>query len=417
MLFSQEERISLLLAFSFFLRIIFIFLYDISAPPVSWGDDFSYDHIAYQVVVNHSYENTWFPPGYPLFLALIYSIFDRNFAVVRLIQGFLGVVTCFITYLLGKKTFNEKTGLLAAFLLSCYPGHLYMSWRLMPEISYMLVVALSVLVAISLLEKQTNFFAVILGLLLGFSNLLKSNLIIFPVILIILIGIKLWPHKKKLVRLVVLLVTSFLLITLAGPIVNLIRFGQIVLLPTNAGHTLWWSNNPLANGYFIKGERHAEGRTFIKQYGFEEKLQEGNNIQRDKIYRQIAVLWILDNPKRFFLLCLKKLNNAFGFVPQSVVFEGNLLTRLGHILSFGFIFPFALGGIISSLYLRHLRQSCATYYSVLISYAVMVLIFYGTPRFTLIIIPYLLIFASYAILACYTWLSRSGNIRVNKLLP
>jgi 4-amino-4-deoxy-L-arabinose transferase-like glycosyltransferase len=119
MLFSQEERISLLLAFSFFLRIIFIFLYDISAPPVSWGDDFSYDHIAYQVVVNHSYENTWFPPGYPLFLALIYSIFDRNFAVVRLIQGFLGVVTCFITYLLGKKTFNEKTGLLAAFLLSC----------------------------------------------------------------------------------------------------------------------------------------------------------------------------------------------------------------------------------------------------------------------------------------------------------
>jgi 4-amino-4-deoxy-L-arabinose transferase-like glycosyltransferase len=414
MIFFQKERISLLLAFSFLLRIIFIFLFGIAAPPVSWGDDFSYDNIAHRLVTNHSYENTWFPPGYPLFLALIYSIFDRNFIVVRIIQAFLGVVTCFITYLLGKKTFNENIGLLAAFLLSCYPGHLYMSWRLMPEIAYILVIAISILVTISLLEEPTNFYAAILGLLLGFSNLLKSNLIIFPVILVIFLGVKFWPPRKKLVSLVILLITSFLLVTLAGPIVNLMRLGKIVLLPTNAGHTLWWSNNPLANGYFIKAEQHIEGRTFIKQYGFEEKLQEANEIQKDRIYRQIAVLWIRDNPQKFFALCLKKLNNAFGFFPQAVVFEGNRLAKLGHILSFWFIFPFALGGIISSLYLR---QPCAAYYAILISYTLMVLIFYGTPRFTLIIIPYLLIFASYAILACYSWLSRSRNIRANNLLP
>jgi hypothetical protein len=50
-------------------------------------------------------------------------------------------------------------------------------------------------------------------------------------------------------------------------------------------------------------------------------------------------------------------------------------------------------------------------YVVLLSYVPTVLLFYGTPRFTLLIFPELLIFASFALLAAYDYLVGSPRLR------
>jgi len=54
------------------------------------------------------------PPGYPMFIAAIYSIFGiDNYLAVYIFQAILSTLTCFYIYKLSKKIFNEKVALLS----------------------------------------------------------------------------------------------------------------------------------------------------------------------------------------------------------------------------------------------------------------------------------------------------------------
>jgi hypothetical protein len=104
----------------------------------------------------------------------------------------------------------------------------------------------------------------------------------------------------------------------------------------------------------------------------------------------------------------KKLNNAFGLFPRAQVFvEDSLARRIVHLLTYGPVALFALGGMIVSL--RRWR-ACSVLYVVVLSYLPTVLLFWGSPRYTLMIIPELLIFASFAIVGVYTYIIGSNRL-------
>jgi hypothetical protein len=149
------------------------------------------------------------------------------------------------------------------------------------------------------------------------------------------------------------------------------------------------------------------GQAFIAAHGFGERLAQADAFERDRLFRTLALLWIRENPRQFLVLCLKKLNNAFGFFPRAVTFEGNRTTQVVHLLSYGVIAPFALAGLIGSL--RRWR-ACSLLYAVLASYVLMVLVFYGTPRFTIIVMPVLIVFASSAMLAGVQCLAQAQSV-------
>ncbi len=52
--------------------------------------------------------------GYTLWLTLIYSIFGRSMLVPRIFKGLMSAYMCVLIYKLGKRTFGERTGRLAA---------------------------------------------------------------------------------------------------------------------------------------------------------------------------------------------------------------------------------------------------------------------------------------------------------------
>lgn len=78
----------------------------------------TYDGIATTVVAEHHHGNTWYPPGYPLFLAVIYTLFGPKVIILRIIQAVVGALTCVVTYLLARRLFNEREGVLAYYWLS-----------------------------------------------------------------------------------------------------------------------------------------------------------------------------------------------------------------------------------------------------------------------------------------------------------
>ena len=59
--------------------------------------------------------------GYPLWLMLVYTVFGRNLLVPRILKGLMSAYLCVLVYKLGKRTFGESTGRLAAVLCVFMP--------------------------------------------------------------------------------------------------------------------------------------------------------------------------------------------------------------------------------------------------------------------------------------------------------
>jgi 4-amino-4-deoxy-L-arabinose transferase-like glycosyltransferase len=378
-------------ATSLAVRVMFILASGAGAPPTEWGDDPYYDSIATRLVTDHEYVNTWYPPGYPLFLALIYSIVGRSLAIVRLVQAALGAATCVLTYRLGTKVFDDRVGRLAGALLAFYPGHAYMSWRIMGEALFIFLLVLGLNVAVGLARRPRLRSVVALGLVVGGAQLVKSNLFVFPVLLVAWAALGLSGSVWQRLALAGGLAATVLLVSLATPVANyLSTAGGWATLPGNAGHTFWFANNPLADGYYIDAEKEPAGRAFIEAHGFTERLAQADEFERDRLYGALGWLWIREEPGRFLVLCLKKLNNAFGLFPRAAALRGNPSAQAVHLLSYGLIAPFAVAGMVGA---RRHRRACLPLFLALLGYVLMVLVYYGTPRFTIIVMPVLIVFA------------------------
>lgn len=373
-------------------RVGFAFASGIDSAPVAWGDDDAYHRIAESIAFSGVYDDAWFPPGYPLVMAGLYKIFGSHVEVVRLFQAVLGAFTCVIVYRLGLRAFGAPVAWLSAFGLALLPGHAYMSWRLMAETSYIFLVTASALLALEFLDEPRIRRGLLLGATLGLANAFKSNLIIFPFVLIAATALVFLRRDPVPLRPWAMLVAAFAVASLITPAGNLIASGgKSALLPANAGHTLFFANNPVANGYFADLTRTPYGKEVVASHGYADEMAVADARERDRIYMRLGVAWIQEHPLSFVKLCGQKLLNAFGPFPRAEVFEGNRMARVVHVLTFASVIPLALLGVAMTV--SHARRLLPLYL-VLGSYTVMVLIFYGTPRFTLVVMPCLLLFAS-----------------------
>jgi 4-amino-4-deoxy-L-arabinose transferase-like glycosyltransferase len=382
-------------------RIVFILAYGAGAEPVKWGDDHAYDTIAMRLVTKHEPGNNFYPLGYPLFLALIYHVLGRHLFLVRLIQGVLGAATCLLTYRVGSKVLGDLVGRLAGVLCVFYPGLVYMSWRIMAETLFIFLIMWGLNTAIRMARRPALREALMLGLIVGIAQLVKSNLYVFPEFLVAWSALSLSGSVRRRLILASVLAGSFLLVSSIIPVVNLLSSSAgASVMPGNAGYTLWEANNPvapMANGGSVLAESEPAGKAFIEAQGFTVRLAQANDVERNRLYGYLGLAWIRENPVRFAVLCLKKLNNAFGLFPHAVTFEGSRATETVHLLSYGLIAPFALLGIVTT---RRHWLICVPLFLVLLSYVFMVLLFYGTPRYTVIVMPVLIVFASSALWTC-----------------
>jgi hypothetical protein len=454
----RERRLLLaLFGLALLLRCGFSLVYGLGAPPARWGDDAEYDAIASHLVFGHHYQNNWFPPGYPFFLAMVYSLFGHSFAAVRLVQAVLGAASCCVVYLVGRDAFGRAVGWFAGLALAFWPGHIYMSWRLMSETLFTLLIACAVFTARPLLAAASTRregapspdgarpvqhpirLGAVLGLTLGASALVKSNLVLFAALAIgwLLVGGIFWRRRESIARNAALdapidrhaalgapndrhaaldvpvdhrwrqrwapaaaALAAFLAMLLANPLANRLSLaaggatGPVALTPGNAGPTLWWSNNPLADGYFVDPDDTAAGRSFIARHGLARAMRDPNPFVRDAAQRRLAFAWIRENPGDFGVLVLRKLWNAYGPTPHAAVLSQSSFAQVLQLITWSALLPAALAGIALS---RRRWRAALPLYLVLAASVLTTVVFYGTPRFTLPVAPYLLVFAGYSL--------------------
>lgn len=356
----------------------------------------------------------------PLYLylhVLFFKLYGPNWEALAIFQIFLGSLSCLLVFLIGEKIFGKTVGLVAALILIFYANLSLIELTLEPEA---LVLFLNSLIVFFLLKikgetksGQDIWKWLVSGGLIGLAAITKPNaLLILPVAIIFNWRLSAAPaFKIKSTLLILLGVAIFLMpVTLR----NYFKFNDFILVTADSGKVFFHGNGPGATGM---------ERADLPQQGFVEEAQEepdyahalfrrvarnlsGQNLKPSecsRFWKNQALEHMKKNVKDALILEFKKA--VFFFSNYEVHDIDSLYNYYRKIKKWPFI-PY---GIISSLSIlgmwlaRPKIKDAFLLYSMVVVYFLTVLIFFAASRYRLPAVPFLSLFAGYAITSFISW--------------
>jgi 4-amino-4-deoxy-L-arabinose transferase-like glycosyltransferase len=122
-------------------------------------------------------------PLYPLMIGGIYWLFGEQAALVLIVQCVLLAATCVLVFDIGRRTFNERTGWIAAILCALNPMVLRYVADLQLETLLTFLFTLTVWFSVRFYARPTILGAVLVGLSAGLGSLTKSVVLPWPFVL------------------------------------------------------------------------------------------------------------------------------------------------------------------------------------------------------------------------------------------
>ena len=131
-------------------------------------------------------------PGYPIFLATIFSIVGERYSFIILIQILLGVGTVYLTYHIAAHLWNRKIGVCAGILLSLDLASFISAHQILTETLFTFTFVLTLLIGMSCISRprRLSYKCVLYSLLLALVTLIRPiiyygmvfSLLFFPII-------------------------------------------------------------------------------------------------------------------------------------------------------------------------------------------------------------------------------------------
>jgi hypothetical protein len=118
---------------------------------------------------------------------------------------------------------------------------------------------------------------------------------------------------------------------------NYARFGQVVLLNTNAGFAFFWANHPIYGDRFVAVLTEPSYVDLVPP-----ELRPLNEAALDSALLRRGFGFVLDDPARYVRLSISRVPVYFMFWPTA---ESGALSSAVRVLSFGVALPFMLGGL------------------------------------------------------------------------
>lgn len=190
------------------------------------------------------------PPGYPYFLGLVYKLTGCSYLWARIIQMLLGLLTCFIAFLLGRKWFGSSVGLIFAGLMSCYWSFIYFEGEFLEPVLLNLLGLLLVYELTLWTEGITFRRALLTGLITGVFALVRPNILLFVPFALFW---ALWVMRRRGDTRPIWIAAIGLMIGISLPILpatirNYVVAHDFVPISSNGGINLYIGNNEYANG-------------------------------------------------------------------------------------------------------------------------------------------------------------------------
>jgi 4-amino-4-deoxy-L-arabinose transferase-like glycosyltransferase len=330
-------------------------------------------------------------PFYPYLLSIIFRVFGESLVNVFVIQTLMGGCIVALIYLIGKRAFSERAGLIAALLCLLYAPFTFYETKVLTTVTEMLL-GLLFIHQLDRAEQEGNIYCWIIGgVLLGFAIICRPQYLLAPP----LIAVSYLFQRRRQLENAVLPLTAVCLIPClvigAVTVRNLIVGKDFVLISSSGGVTFAQGNNAMARGSMVvlpgfsgsaEKQKDEEKRIAEKKLG-----QVLKPSQRSAFWLGQTFEYIWKHP----LIYLKLLLNKLLLVFNSRELGSNHLLSIDEALTpclrlaclpFGFIMGWAVPGFF--LLFRSERCAtalCATFIIALLA----LLIFYVTTRYRMIL--------------------------------
>ena len=256
---------------------------------------------------------TYRPPGYPLFLGMIYYVFGHSRVTARRIQTIFSALTCVFIFVIASKIFDVKVGLVSALIAAWYPPFIQLSTRLLTETLFMFLLYFFVLLALRMVERPEIKRMVLCGIILGLAVITRP--VIIPLIPMLFVWLYFSKNfrKRYLVFSGVLLV-SFLTILLPILVKNYQIHKKFILISTHDGVTF---HDGLLHVPSLKNKEILLSKSEIRAMGLSET-------EERKFFYQISIGYLKKYPSEIPKIIQSKIKRLFFF------FKGERKFRLFH---------------------------------------------------------------------------------------
>lgn len=356
-------------------------------------------------------------PLYPYFLGIIYSIFGDGPVAPRIIQSILGSLSAVLVYLITRDIINRRAGLIAGLISALYSLLFYFDNELLITSLFTFLMLLSFRVVLKTTANSPVLRYLMIGLLIGLTALARPTvMIIVPVVLLHLLIANYRAVTAKSGRLLnlIIIMAGMLAVILPIAIRNYAVSGDPVMISYQGGVNFWIGNNAEADGKTAGAPGHFKAVNEYQdnvKYSSERvaEMRTGREMTPSEIssyWFNQAFQWIGNNPVEFIELSLKKLYylwNAYEIESNRDIYTMRsdswlLRTLLWHGppgFPFGLLAPLAIVGLYFACRSSDRRWHLIA--GILLSYQLVLILFFVTARFRVPTLPLLIILAVLAI--------------------
>lgn len=342
----------------------------------------------------------WRPPGYPFFLAFLYSIFGVSVTAAAYAQAALGALSVLLLAAFGSLVAGRREGLVAGLLAAVYPGFFWTARLLLSENLSLPLTLASLCAALMLVRTRRVGWAAALGLLSGAGALVRGANLAVAGLLIAWVLFCEWRRPRaewgRVGAALLVFVAGLLLLVLPWTARNYTVFRRLVPIATQDGLTFYASYwPPEKNGRLIWGALPGEEDPAVA-----EAQRAGDEVAVSKRLQVVALGRLREQPGRFFSVLPSKL------ISLAAPFDWELFPHApGQSRSPNPVYALVLiPAMLGVLVLRRRRAEWrGLLWVVPAAVLVQAVVFYGSPRFRLPAETSALVWAAVALVWLWDW--------------
>jgi 4-amino-4-deoxy-L-arabinose transferase-like glycosyltransferase len=397
MYWKSSRFVLLLFVLAFALRAALVLaLRDVHTGPqgIASADDVEFNNLALRVSQGEGYvgdqgqPTSFRAPGWPLFLAGIYSLAGPCVPLVYAVLCLLGAFACVLTYLLARELVAEGPARAAGFLAAFYLPHIYFSAGFHSEALFVPCLTMGIWLFLKARQRSSMILLVLAGLTLSWATLTRPfALLIWPIMLAIL-ALAPSPRWSRLPK-ILAFTAAFFACIIPWTIRNQQVHGRFVLIATNGGSTFYGGNNErVAHEFRQLGSWLSTGELPHRDWIDAAPTE----VEHDKREWQLGLDWMRDHPATVPLLAVCKLARLILWLPD---FEGG--TRWYYAVRLLGYAPFLILmilGLWRGLRSFGLNWDWLIVHGTLMATVATALLFWGSPRFRDANMPFLMLYAA-----------------------
>jgi len=347
---SKDVRLGLIVLFlGIFIRALYLYQSrdnpTFSVPVV---DSMTYDQLARKLVEEKAMTVRFFWQQffYPYFLSVVYFFSNSSIVCVKLVQIFLGGITCVLTYRLGKRLFGRPAGFISACIMVFYGPLIFFECELLDAGWATFWAVMLIWFFLMAAEKDSGVRYIVLGLCGALSIITRPNFIPFYTagcIWLVVVWIKRQVSADKVAFRVLGISTSFLVAVMPVAVWNYRVTSNFSFLPATGGLNFYLGNNPDFDATSIR-----PGAQWQRMVDQPVRLGFNSPDQQQHFFYTKTMDYIRMQPTGFLKGILRKTTEFISSREMPGNIDIYLFTRWSRLLSLlvwkidGFGFPFGV---------------------------------------------------------------------------